>query len=385
MTVSDTASTTATASLRFVLQRYFPYGGQQRDFLKIAQESVRRGHRVEALVQSWNGDMPAGITVVRLPTQGRSNHIRQQHFAAAVQDYRQQHPVDCQIGFIRMPALDFYFAADPCYRLKSTRKYGRWLGWLPRVKLLSELEAAVFSPDSTTKILALTEQSIADYRACYDTPLERFQLLPPAVAERFHAVSTAERQQLRNDYGLGADNLLLLMVGSHFKTKGVDRSIAALASLPPNLRQRCQLWVAGTGETKSLQQLAEQAGVAGQLRFLGGRDDVATLMQAADVLLQPSRTELAGMSIVEAISCQLPVIASGECGYGFHVRAAAAGLVLPAPFQQRDFNAALITALTDDQRSQWRQHAGRYGGRVDLYGMAKAAVDHIEQYLAARH
>lgn len=371
-------------ALRFVLQRYFPYGGQQRDFLKIAMEAVRRGHRVQALVERWDGDAPAGIEVITVAVRGRSNHARQADFAKAVQHYRQQHPVDCQIGFIRMPGLDVYFAADPCYRLKVSQKYGRWLQWLPRLKTLLALEAAVFGAGANTQILALTEQSVIDYRASYQTPAQRFHLLPPAVTDNFQAIAAAQREACRQHYGLRATDRLLLMVGSHFKTKGVDRAIAALASLPATQRAACKLWIAGAGDSRAMMQQATEAGVHDAVRFLGGRDDIAGLMQAADLLLQPSRTELAGMSIVEAIASGLPVLASGECGYGYHVQRAGAGVVLPKPFTPEKFAEVLRHALQHDQLQQWRAAATNYAEKTDLRGMAAAAVDVIEARIAAR-
>ena len=370
---------TAPLSLRFVLQRYFPYGGQQRDFLKIAVEAVRRGHRVQALVERWDGEIPAGIEVITVTVRGRSNHTRQADFAKTVQQYRHQHPVDCQIGFIRMPGLDVYFAADPCYRLKAKQKYGRWLQWLPRVRTLNALEASVFSGAARTQILALTAQSVGEYQASYQTPNERFQVLPPAVSQVFDVVDTARRLALRQQLDLSAGDVLLLMVGSHFKTKGVDRSVLALSSLPSAIRQRCRLWIAGTGEPRPWQKLALQQGVAEHVQFLGGRDDVASLMQAADLLLQPSRTELAGMTIPEALSCGLPVLASGECGYASHVQVANAGLALSRPFEQSVFNASLASALNPGQLTAWRQAAIDYAHNTDLHGMAIAAVDVIER------
>lgn len=371
-------------SLRFVLQRYFPYGGQQRDFLKIATEAVRRGHRVQVLVERWEGEIPAGIEVITVAVRGRSNHARQADFAKAVQHYRHQHPVDCQIGFIRMPGLDVYFAADPCYRLKASQKYGRWLQWLPRIKALLALEAGVFGAGANTQILALTEQSIMDYQASYQTPAQHFHLLPPAVTDKFQAIAPAQREACRQHYGLQATDRLLLMVGSHFKTKGVDRAIVALTSLPATLRAHCKLWIAGTGDSRAMMQQATEAGVHDAVHFLGGRDDIAGLMQAADLLLQPSRTELAGMSIVEAIASGLPVLASGECGYSYHVQRAGAGVVLPTPFAPEQLSAALIDALQNDRLQQWRAAAMDYAKNTDLRGMAAAAIEIIEAHASAR-
>ena len=359
-------------TLAFCLMEYFPFGGQQRDFRKIADYCVEQGHRVIALVNVWRDELPATFEVVQFGIRAGSNHRRLEKFADTVASWRHAHPVDALVGFLKMPGLDCYFAADPCYRERALRRYG-WLAYLqPRFHGLSRLERAVFAADADTEILVLTEQSQQSYQRVYGTADARFHLLPAGVSTTFQLPDTATRKQRRAQYSLGPKQQLLLMVGSNFLTKGVDRSITALAALPAIQREQSLLWIAGQGKPARLQKLADRLGVAAQVKFLGGRNDVAQLMQAADLLLQPSRTELAGMSIVEALSCGLPVIASGECGYGFHVAAAKAGIVLAEPFQQNTFNNALQTAI--DQQPQWRQAAEAYVNRVSLRALAETAT-----------
>jgi UDP-glucose:(heptosyl)LPS alpha-1,3-glucosyltransferase len=57
--------------LAMALYHYFPYGGLQRDFARIAREAVRRGHEVVALVSDWQGDTIDGVTVQRCWPPGR--------------------------------------------------------------------------------------------------------------------------------------------------------------------------------------------------------------------------------------------------------------------------------------------------------------------------
>ena len=41
--------------LAFCLFKYFPYGGLQRDFVRIARACIERGHTVEAFCLAWQG------------------------------------------------------------------------------------------------------------------------------------------------------------------------------------------------------------------------------------------------------------------------------------------------------------------------------------------
>ena len=50
--------------LAFCFYKYFPFGGLQRDFLRIALACQSRGHAVRVYTLEWSGDVPAGFEVV---------------------------------------------------------------------------------------------------------------------------------------------------------------------------------------------------------------------------------------------------------------------------------------------------------------------------------
>ena len=51
----------------FCLFKYFPYGGLQRDFMRIAQEVENRGHQVRIYVADWQGEKPDTFDIVHVP------------------------------------------------------------------------------------------------------------------------------------------------------------------------------------------------------------------------------------------------------------------------------------------------------------------------------
>ena len=178
--------------------------------------------------------------------------------------------------------------------------------------------------------------------------------------------------------GLGLDDeRLILCIGSGFRTKGLDRSLHALAALPPALRRRCRLIAIGDDKPGAFLALARRLGVHDRFQVLRGRDDIPRVLQGGDVLLHPAYYENTGTVLLEAIVAGLPVLTTAACGYAFHVEQAGAGKVLPLPFVQQALNAGLAEMLESTRRAQWRENGIAYGRQQDLYRMPELAADLI--------
>jgi UDP-glucose:(heptosyl)LPS alpha-1,3-glucosyltransferase len=251
----------------------------------------------------------------------------------------------------------------------------------PRDRILSGFEKAVFSKDSRTEIILLSEKEKKIYRSVYGTPEQRFHLAPPGVNKKHirSSLGNKNREKVRKNLGISGTDNLLLMIGSHFHTKGVDRSIKALASLPASLRGKTYLFVIGKGVEKPYRLLANILGVADKVKFIGTRDDVPLFLAGADFVLQPSRTENTGNPIAESIVAGVPVMATESCGYSFHIRNADSGVVIPdSPFSQKRMNVMLKEMLDFQEREIWRKNAISYSDKTDLYNRVKVIVDLIE-------
>jgi UDP-glucose:(heptosyl)LPS alpha-1,3-glucosyltransferase len=354
-----------------VLFNWFPHGGLQQDVLKIAQ-ACSNSAQVTILCMSWDGPRPPGIDVQVLPAQGWTRTARRADFVARVQQRRQH--FDVLLGFNRMPGLDYYFAADSCFARKALHERSWWYRLAPRTRQYLAWERAVFGADSGCIALLLSPQQRLDYHAEYGTPASRLQMLPPGIRRDYMLPdnAAAQRLQLRNELGLGEQDLLVLQVGSGMRVKGVARSLLALAALAPALAAKVHYVQIGRGDPDIWRKRAARLGLQ-RVQFLGARDDVQRFMLGADLLLHPSVQESAGMVILEAIVSGLPVLATASCGYAFHVEQAGAGLVCPEPFRQETLDHLLQHMLQAD-RSTWREAGIRYGRTEALYDMPAAAA-----------
>ena len=366
--------------LAFVIYHYFPFGGLQRDAMRIAKACQQHGHQIEFLVMRWEGARDTTIPVHFFPQTSWHNYKRYQKFASDVQGYIKLHTFDAVIGFNKIPGLDFYYAGDLCYAATLNQKpLHQYYEWLPRYRYLLEAEAAVADASSKTHLLLMNEQAKNDFQYYYKTSAERLHILPPGINpdRRWNAESQKIRNDMRKRFELTAEDKIILMVGSSFNTKGVDRSIKAFAALPLDLQQKSHLFVVGNGKPKAFMRLAQKLGVASRIRFILGSDEIPAFLFAADILLHPSYRENAGMAILEAIVAGLPVLTTANCGYARYVDEAQAGEVLPMPFQQEQLNRELASMLTSPHYQQWRKNGIQFGRDEDIYSLPERAMEII--------
>ena len=364
--------------LAFCLFNYFPYGGLQRDFLRIARLCKKRGHEIHVYTMEWEGELEPGFHLHFIQPKGLTNHQRCASFVQQVGLALKKASYDLHIGFNKMPHLDIYYAADVCYHARVEDK-NHWLyRLLPRYQQYIKLEKAVFAKGMPTKILLIAARQQAEYIKSYQTEIQRFHLLTPGINKDRMAPSNASeiRKKVRDEYLIPDDHFLLLLIGSGFKTKGLDRAILGLAALPEELKTRCHLFVIGQDKPKPFQRLCQKHQLQTQVRFLGGREDVSSFLLAADGLVHPAYHENTGTVLLEAIVAGLPVLTNEICGYAHYVQEANAGIVLSSPYRQENFNQALLKMLLSPNH-QWRQNGLAFARVADIYDMPTKAADYI--------
>lgn len=354
--------------------KLFPEGGLQRDCIRLARILVARGHDVTLFTSEsrWRFDRPP-CRIVLLPASTYFNHRRDVKFSTrfAVATGRD---FDRIVGFNKLVGLDVYYCADPSV---LTRRRGPLTRMLPRHRTQLMLERSCFGPAQRTHILALTDASAASYRRAWGTEAQRITVLQPSIDParlRPDLRAAPQRAAIRAKLGLADDRAIWLWVGAQAKVKGLDRALAALRVATPDTT----LLVAGIAPDAA--EAREAARLLGdRVRLLGFREDIPELMAAADVLVHPSRLDVTGQVILEAIVNGLPAVVTGICGFAEHVTKAGAGIVLPEPFAQHDLDAALAR-LREPALANAMSLAGiRYGDVTAPVSGLDQAADLIER------
>jgi UDP-glucose:(heptosyl)LPS alpha-1,3-glucosyltransferase len=364
----------------FLIYSYFPYGGQQRDFLRIAQEILARGNEVDVYTLSWQGDIPAKLNVILVPVKAFSRISLYKRYTKWIETTLGSASRTCVVGFNKMPLLDVYFAADPCFLEKAENQRAAYYKYTGRYRHFKEYERLVFDDASQTEILLLSPQQQRAFRHYYPGCESRIHELPPGISKdrKVDRRDPKIGEHIRKEIGVSNETILILQIGSGFRVKGVDRSLEAIAALPPLLKKDIHYLLIGQDKSNRFVKLASRLGLTEQVTIFSGRDDVPEMLQAANIMLHPAYSESAGYVLLEATIAGLPILTTASCGYAFHIEKAKSGEVCPLPFQQKKLNEKLLNMLEALGSASWSSAGIEYGKNENLYTMPEAAADIIE-------
>lgn len=193
---------------------------------------------------------------------------------------------------------------------------------------------------------------------------DRIRVLHNAAAP-IRPVGERERQQLREALAIGSDEAVILSVGRLSREKGQEHLIQAAAQLPP-LERPWKLLLVGSGPDRDrLRRLGDALGLTERIAFAGFHADVAPFYAIADVFALPSLTEGSSNVLLEAMSANVPIVATrvgGNAEIALHGETA---LLVPA-LDPRSFAAALTRLLSDRDLAAKLSSAGLERARIEF-------------------
>jgi glycosyltransferase involved in cell wall biosynthesis len=156
------------------------------------------------------------------------------------------------------------------------------------------------------------------------------------------------------------------LVATFARWKGHEVFLRALAAVPASASVRGYIIGAPVYQTRGsqysmaeLRALASQLGLAARVGFTGFVDDVAAAMRALDIVVHAStQPEPFGLSIIEAMACGKPVIASHAGGAAEIVEASGAA-IFHRPGDAADLANRIAQLAGDSANRQCLGRAGR--------------------------
>ncbi len=184
-------------------------------------------------------------------------------------------------------------------------------------------------------IIANSERTRADLVREYQIPPERIRVIYLGIDPQvFRPASPTEILAIRAGLGWPANTLTAVFAGAlgYDRNKGFDLVFEAWKRLCADPKWDVDLVAAGGGaEVAYWQSEAEKAGLSDRVRMMGFRNDVADILRAADLLVQPSFYEAYGLSVHEAICCGVPALVTRSAGIAERYPSSLSDLLLDSP------------------------------------------------------
>jgi N-acetyl-alpha-D-glucosaminyl L-malate synthase BshA len=156
-----------------------------------------------------------------------------------------------------------------------------------------------------------------------------------------------------------AGEKLLIHVSNFRPVKRATAVVEIFARVRKTIRAR--LLMVGDGpDIPAATWLARSLELADDVKFLGEQDEVVPLLSAADVFLLPSAEESFGLASLEAMACEVPVVASRVGGIPEVIHDGVSGF-LHDPHDLEGMAASTLRLLTDDSL---RHAFGRAARRI---------------------
>ena len=116
------------------------------------------------------------------------------------------------------------------------------------------------------------------------------------------------RKIKRDELGLKDSDKMIISVGELNTNKNNKVILEAMAEIANN---NVNYFLCGIGPLEEkLRLLAKKYGIENQIHFLGYRNDIKDLLQAADIYVMPSIREGLSRSLMEAMACGVPCVVS---------------------------------------------------------------------------
>ncbi len=139
----------------------------------------------------------------------------------------------------------------------------------------------------------------------------------PVDVEKFDTalIEEGKKDFLRKELNIRCDDIVLGSVGNVSWVKGYENLIVSMGTLKEK-NKRLKLLIVGkilstqAGYYKRLKKLVSSLGLEGDIYFLGMREDIPQLLSIMDIFVMSSVTEGTPISIMEAMSMKIPVVAS---------------------------------------------------------------------------
>lgn len=335
------------------------YGGFERYIVEEACQLKAKGHTLvvifdrQPLASDYVSDLNTiGAIIEIVPQESRMQFASK--FWHLLQQY---HPVVVHTNF-----SSNLFVALPLARLAGAVRLIATEHCLPAKTGLKNRLIAQAITLIAQKVLPVSKMSENHLRQATFFGKKKIETLYLGVDD-FHY----DKAVVRKELSISDNTVVLMNIAYHNPVKGVDVLLEAFNIVINKFKiPNIVLYQIGGGQTGSdtelLRRQADELDIADKIIWMGIRNDVPKLLCAADIYIQPSRSEGIPLSIMEASLANLPIVATDVGG---NSEAALAGInaIIAHPESPRELAEGIMLLY---QNTDLRSEMGTNGRKLAL-------------------
>ena len=272
--------------------------------------------------------------------------------------------------------------------------YGALLSVLTGVPCVTTIHGKNYSSDKwhrraayrlvahRTKMIAVSDDIKSFLAAAVGVSARHIATIPNGIHIERYAATDAAKTKFRTELGLSRHQPVVGAIGRLEPVKGHTHLLTAAQRVCARYPETVFV-LAGQGPLRDpLEQQANALGIARNMRFLGYRDDVATVLAGLDVFVLPSLSEGLPLSLLEAMAASKPIVASNVGGIPEVIRDGENGL-LAAPATPTELADRILMLLADPSRAHFLAENARalVSARFGMTAMVGAYEDLYRQLL----
>ena len=334
---------------------YASVGGSGVVATELAKSLASRGHQVHLISTEPPfrlGDFHAGLHFHEVDTPTYPLFREPQYIlslANKVVQVARDHDLDVIHAHYAVPHATAAFLAREVLRSGGQSRVPKVVTTLHGTDITlvgndaSYSQIVAFSIEQSDAVTAVSESLRAATREEVGVGRD-ITVIPNFLDCAVHRRTTAPGLRQRFDGGDPSTRIVI-----HISNFRPVKRIGAVVQIFDRIRRRVpsRLLLVGDGpDLPTAHRMAQELGIAGLVHAAGAQHDVLPLLSIADVFLLPSAQESFGLAALEAMACEVPVVASNVGGLPEVIENRVTGF-LHAPDDLDGMATSAVAVLTD--------------------------------------